>query len=70
LAILQLSRTNSTDNTKAVRLGNYPQYVAAIEEELENIWAQKKTAQQGLDDAVRRGNEILRRFEAQAKTAQ
>lgn len=70
LAVLQLSRVNATENTRAVRLGNYPQYVAAIEEELENIWAQKKTAQQGLDDAVRRGNEILRRFEAQAKTAQ
>ena len=70
LAILQLSRTNGTENTRVVRLGNYTQYVAAIEEELENVWGQKKTAQQGLDDAVRRGNEILRRFEAQAKIQQ
>jgi sn-glycerol 3-phosphate transport system substrate-binding protein len=66
-AILQLSRGTPTANTRAVRLGNYTQYVAAIEEELELVWSHKKTAQQGLDDAVRRGNEILRRFEQQAK---
>ncbi|MGE0713895.1 MAG: sn-glycerol-3-phosphate ABC transporter substrate-binding protein UgpB [Alphaproteobacteria bacterium] len=65
VAILQLSREGATENTKAVRLGNYVQYVSAIEDELENIWAQKKPAQQGLDDAVRRGNEILARFAQQ-----
>jgi len=27
------------------------------------VWANKKTPQEGLDDAVRRGNEILRQFE-------
>jgi sn-glycerol 3-phosphate transport system substrate-binding protein len=65
VAILQLMREGATENTKALRLGNYVQYVAAIEDELENIWANKKTAQQGLDDAVRRGNEILARFAQQ-----
>lgn len=65
VAILQLMREGATENTRAVRLGNYVQYVAAIEDELENIWANKKTAQQGLDDAVRRGNEILARFAQQ-----
>ena len=34
-----------------------------INEELEAIWAGKKTAQQGLDDAVARGNKLLRKFE-------
>jgi len=67
VAILQLSRGTPTANTRAVRLGNYAQYVAAIEEELELIWSQSKPAQQGLDDAVRRGNEILRRFEQQSR---
>lgn len=65
VALLQLMREGATENTKALRLGNYVQYVAALEDELENIWAQKKTAQQGLDDAVRRGNEILARFAQQ-----
>ena len=46
-------------------LGNANQYVAALEEEMEAVWANKKTAQQAMDDAVRRGNEILRRFERQ-----
>ena len=48
-----------------VRLGNANQYVAALEEEMAAVWANNKTAQQAMDDAVRRGNEILRRFERQ-----
>jgi sn-glycerol 3-phosphate transport system substrate-binding protein len=34
-----------------------------INEELEAIWSGKKTAKQGLDDAVARGNKLLRKFE-------
>ena len=34
-----------------------------IEEELEAVWAGKKTAKEALDDAVKRGNELLRKFE-------
>jgi len=30
---------------------------------LEGIFAGKKTAQQGLDDAVKAGNKLLRKFE-------
>ena len=33
-----------------------------IDEELEAVWAGKKTPKQGLDDAVRRGNEVIERF--------
>ncbi len=32
------------------------------DEELEAIWAGKKTPKQGLDDGVKRGNEIIERF--------
>jgi sn-glycerol 3-phosphate transport system substrate-binding protein len=32
------------------------------------VFSGKKTAKAGLDDAVRRGNEILRRFEAANKS--
>ena len=34
-----------------------------INDELEAIWAGTKSAQQGLDDAVARGNKLLRKFE-------
>ena len=39
-----------------------PQIRDAMDEELEAVWAGKKTAKQGLDDAVKRGNEIIERF--------
>ena len=65
VAITQVQRGTPTLNTMTVRLGNANQYVAALEEEMEAVWANKKTAQQAMDDAVRRGNEILRRFERQ-----
>ncbi|MCX7364942.1 MAG: extracellular solute-binding protein, partial [Alphaproteobacteria bacterium] len=65
VAIKQIQRGTPTLNTMTVRLGNSNQYVAALEEELEAVWSGKKPAQQAMDDAVRRGNEILRRFERQ-----
>ena len=30
---------------------------------MESVFANKKTPEQGLDDAVRRGNDLLRQFE-------
>jgi sn-glycerol 3-phosphate transport system substrate-binding protein len=38
-----------------------------IDEELEAIWAGKKTAKEGLDAAVKRGNELLEKFEKTQK---
>lgn len=69
VAIQQLLRgdTPATPNTRTVRLGGSTQYVTVIEEELEAIWSGKKTAQQAMDDAVRRGDEVLRRYESQYK---
>jgi len=43
-------------------LGNFIQIRDVIEEELENIFAGTKTAEQGLDDAVARANRLLRDF--------
>lgn len=65
VAIRQLLRGTQARESTSVRMGGSSQYVAAIEEELENIWASKKTSQQALDDAARRGNEVLRRFQRQ-----
>ena len=52
----------TTTNSRGVRAGNMPQIRDAMDEELEAVWAGKKTAKQGLDDAVKRGNEIIDRF--------
>lgn len=49
--------------TKGLRLGNMPQIRTIVDEELESVWSGKKTAQQALDAAVDRGNQLLRRFE-------
>ena len=38
-----------------------------IDEELEAVWSGKKTPRQALDEAVKRGNELLRKFEAANK---
>ena len=53
----------TTDKSRGVRLGNFVQIRAIIDEELEGVWAGKKTAQEALDTAVKRGNEQLERFE-------
>jgi sn-glycerol 3-phosphate transport system substrate-binding protein len=50
-------------------LGNFVQVRNVIDEELEGIWAGKKTAKEGLDAAVKRGNEILEKFEKTQKAA-
>ena len=53
----------TTSNSRGVRLGNFVQVRTAIEEELENVWTGKKQPKEALDDAVKRGNEILDWFE-------
>lgn len=63
IAIKALSRTPPTENTRGVRLGYDVQNTDILNEELEKVWALQKTPQEALDDAVRRANENLRRFE-------
>jgi sn-glycerol 3-phosphate transport system substrate-binding protein len=53
----------TTDKSRGVRLGNMVQIRAIVDEELENVWAGKKAPAQALDEAVKRGNEQLERFE-------
>jgi sn-glycerol 3-phosphate transport system substrate-binding protein len=67
VAIRQLTYKPATPNSKGLRFGNFVQGREVIEEELEAAFAGKKDAKTALDDAVRRGNEILRRFEAANK---
>jgi sn-glycerol 3-phosphate transport system substrate-binding protein len=67
VAIRQLTNKPPTPNSKGLRFGNFVQGREVIEEEIESVLAGKKGAQQAMDDAVRRGNEILRKFEAANK---
>jgi sn-glycerol 3-phosphate transport system substrate-binding protein len=67
IPILQMGAKPPTANSKGLRFGNFVQVRGIIYEELEAIWAGEKTAQQGLDDAVERGNAQLRKFEKTQK---
>lgn len=53
----------TTDKSRGIRLGNFVQIRGVIDEELENVWTGKKTAKEALDNAVKRGDELLIRFE-------
>ena len=67
MAVRQLTNKPPTENSKGLRFGNFVQGRTVIEEELEAAFAGRKTAKAALDDAVKRGNEILRQFEAANK---
>ena len=57
----------TTDKSRGIRLGNYLQIRTIIDEELEDVWNGKKTAQAALDSAVARGNEQIAKFARTAK---
>jgi sn-glycerol 3-phosphate transport system substrate-binding protein len=61
-AVNQMIR-KTTDKSRGIRLGNYVQIRAIEDEELEQVWAGKKTAKEALDSIVKRGNELLERFQ-------
>ncbi len=62
VAVNQMVR-KVTDKSRGIRLGNYVQIRAIEDEELEQVWAGKKTAKEALDSIVKRGDEQLERFE-------
>lgn len=63
-AVTQMNAGKTTPNSQGLRLGNYASIRDAIEEQMENIFADKKTAKQGMDDAVAKSNEVLKEFAA------
>ena len=63
IAIKELTNKPPTNNSKGLRLGNFVQIRNIIDEELESVWSGQKNAKQALDDAVKRGDEQLERFE-------
>ena len=66
VAVTQMVR-KTTDKSRGIRLGNYVQIRTIEDEELEQVWAGKKSAKEALDAIVTRGNELLARFEAANK---
>ena len=57
----------TTAKSRGVRLGNLSQIRSIVDEELEAVWAGKKSAKDALDAAVARGNEQLERFQKTVK---
>jgi sn-glycerol 3-phosphate transport system substrate-binding protein len=62
VSVTQMIR-KTTDKSRGIRLGNFVQIRTIIDEELEQVWAGKKTAKQGLADAKKRGDVELEKFE-------
>jgi sn-glycerol 3-phosphate transport system substrate-binding protein len=63
-AIVQMNAGKTTPNSQGIRLGNFNSVRDTIEEQMENIFSESKTPKQGLDDAVAKGNDILKEFAA------
>jgi sn-glycerol 3-phosphate transport system substrate-binding protein len=62
VSVTQMIR-KTTDKSRGIRLGNFVQIRTIIDEEMESIWSGKKTAKEGIDSAIMRGNEQLERFQ-------
>ena len=62
-AIKQLSLNQPTANSKGLRFGSFVQIRDIFNEELEAVWSGTKDANQAINDAVARGNKLLRKFE-------
>ena len=63
ISIEQVTLKPPTENSKGVRLGSFVLIRDVIEDELEQAFGGKKSAQAALDSAVERGNRLLRQFE-------
>jgi sn-glycerol 3-phosphate transport system substrate-binding protein len=62
--LIQLTNKEPTENSRGLRLGNMVQMRDMWAEEIEAALAGKKSAKQALDDAVARGNTVLRQFQS------
>jgi sn-glycerol 3-phosphate transport system substrate-binding protein len=63
ISIEQITLKPPTEISKGVRLGSFVLIRDVIEDELEQAFRGKKSAQAALDAAVERGNRLLRQFE-------
>jgi sn-glycerol 3-phosphate transport system substrate-binding protein len=63
ISIEQITLKSPTENSRGVRLGSFVLIRDVIDDELEQAFSGKKSAQAALDSAVERGNRLLRQFE-------
>ena len=63
IAATQLRGYRSGPFTKGVRLGDYDKIRAILDDELDDVWKGVKAPKSALDEAVQRGNVVLRAFE-------
>jgi sn-glycerol 3-phosphate transport system substrate-binding protein len=63
ISIEQMTLKQPTENSRGLRLGSFVLIRDVIDDELEQAFAGKKTAQAAMDAAVERGNRLLRQFE-------
>jgi len=63
ISIEQITLKPPTENSRGIRLGSYVLIRDVIDDELEQAFSGRKSAQAALDSAVERGNRLLRQFE-------
>src|SRR5712664_2506212 len=63
ISIEQITLKPPTENSRGVRLGSFVLIRDVIDDELEQAFSGKKSAQEALNSAVERGNRLLRQFE-------
>jgi len=63
ISIEQVTLKPPTANSRGIRLGSFVLVRDAIDDELEQAFSGKKSAQAAMDSAVERGNRLLRQFE-------
>ena len=67
VSVRQINNKPPTANSKGLRFGSFVQIRDAFEEEFENMLAGKQNAKTALDNSVKRGDDLLRRFQKTAK---
>jgi len=67
VGVQELTLNPPTANSKGLRIGNFVQIRDIVDGELENVWSGKKDAKTALDDAVKAGNDQIKRFDAANK---
>jgi sn-glycerol 3-phosphate transport system substrate-binding protein len=63
ISIEQITLRPPTANSRGIRLGSFVLIRDAIDDELEQAFSGKKSAQAAMDSAVERGNRLVRQFE-------
>jgi sn-glycerol 3-phosphate transport system substrate-binding protein len=62
VSVTQMIR-KTTDKSRGIRLGNFLQVRTIVDEELEQVWAGKKSAKEGLDTIKKRADVELEKFQ-------